>query len=315
MPPKYKKSDYVKVLATRFDSDDIRDRAGRTFSEQWAHEGNGIWCFGTVSRVYVKKGRQPQKYSIRYDGGQTMTSTEDQIEPANEDDADEESDENERQRDNMYDSERDSDNQSTDVGEESWYGEPETDSNVTEDDEGAVEEGKEDERGDEVEIGETVSCGANNDPKRLTWTRIKDIATDQRTDKNEDTVFKNKWQMEDDDESVFWKFVSHLIPQIDPRPRHERQREEETDPTARCIQIRLGEKRTVSGKHKGMMRPIQGRCTSCGIRKKLKKLTGNSPRTAWGCACHRDMFFCHNKTCWSEHLKTVREQHELEFAI
>ena len=161
MPPKYKKSDYVKVLATRFDSDNMRDRAGRTFSEQWAHESNGLRAMGSRGRwdmVYVKKGRQPQKYSIRYDGGQTMTSTEDQIEPANEDDAVEESDENERQRDNMYDSERDSDNQSTDVGEESWYGEPETDSNVTEDDEGAVEEGKEDERGDEVEIGETVSC-------------------------------------------------------------------------------------------------------------------------------------------------------------
>ena len=192
MPPKFQKSDYVKVLATRFDSEDIRDRSGRLFSEQWAHEGNGIWCFGTVSRVYVKKGRQPQKYSIRYDGGQTMTSTEDQIEPANEDDQDEESDDEERQRDNMYDSERDSDNQSTDVGEELWYVEPETDGNVTEDDEGEVEEGKEDERGDETMVGETVSCGGEDDPKRLTWTRIKDIATDQRTDKNEDTAFKDR---------------------------------------------------------------------------------------------------------------------------
>ena len=150
MPPKFQKSDYVKVLATRFDSDDIRDRSGRLFSEQWAHEGNGIWCFGTVSRVYVKKGRQPQKYSIRYDGGQTMTSTEDQIEPANEDEQDEESDDEERQRDTMYDSERDSDNQSTDVGEELWYVPPETDGNVTEDDEGEVEEGKENEMGIET---------------------------------------------------------------------------------------------------------------------------------------------------------------------
>ncbi len=100
-----------------------------------------------------------------------------------------------------------------------------------------------------------------------------------------------KWQMEDDDESIFWKFVCHLLPQIDPRPRHERTREEETDPTARCTQIRLGQKTTLCGKQKGLMRPIQGRCTSCGIRKKLKQLTGNSPRTAWGCVGHRDMFF------------------------
>ena len=79
-----------------------------------------------------------------------MTSTEDQIEPANEDEQDEESDDEERQRDNMYDSERDSDNQSTDVGEELWYVAPETDGNVTEDDEGEVEEGKENEMGIET---------------------------------------------------------------------------------------------------------------------------------------------------------------------
>jgi hypothetical protein len=164
MPPKYKKSDYVKVLATTFDSDDIRDRTDRTFSEQWTREGNGIWCLGTISRVYAKKGRQLQKYSIRYDGGQTMTSTEDQIEPANEDDADEESDDNERERDAMYESDRDSDNQSTDVREELWYAEQEKDGNVTEDDEEEVEEGKEDERGDAIEIGETVTCGDNKDP-------------------------------------------------------------------------------------------------------------------------------------------------------
>ena len=48
----------------------------------------------------------------------------------------------------------DSDNQSTDVGEELWYVEPETDGNVTEDDEGEVEEGKEDER----EIIEPFTC-------------------------------------------------------------------------------------------------------------------------------------------------------------
>jgi hypothetical protein len=30
--------------------------------------------------VYVKKGRQPQKYRVKYDGGQTMTSLEEQME-------------------------------------------------------------------------------------------------------------------------------------------------------------------------------------------------------------------------------------------
>ncbi len=33
-----------------------------------------------VTHVYVKKGRQPQKYRVKYDGGQTMTSLEERME-------------------------------------------------------------------------------------------------------------------------------------------------------------------------------------------------------------------------------------------
>jgi hypothetical protein len=96
-----------------------------------------------------------------------------------------------------------------------------------------------------------------------------------------------KWQDESDEESVFWKFVCHLLPQIDPRRRHERTREEETDPTANCFQIRLGVKRTAGGKNKGAYRAIQGRCTSCRIRRKTNNSKWVTPPTAWGCACHR----------------------------
>jgi hypothetical protein len=51
------------------------------------------------------------------------------------------------------------------------------------------------------------------------------------------------WRDESDEESIFWKFVCALIPQLDPRPSHTRTREDVTDPTARCVQIRLGEKK------------------------------------------------------------------------
>jgi hypothetical protein len=44
--------------------------------------------------------------------------------------------------------------------------------------------------GDGVQIGETVVCGDGDDPKRLTWTRIKDIETDQRTADHEHTFSK-----------------------------------------------------------------------------------------------------------------------------
>jgi len=124
-----------------------------------------------------------------------------------------------------------------------------------------------------------------------------------------------RWQRENDEESVFWKFVAALIPQLDPRPVYARTREDERDPTAHCIQIRLGEKKTLSGKHRGIFRAIQGRCTSCRIRKKNRASKGRAPNTAWGCACHQGEYFCRNKTCWSEHLQTVRATEEESFAI
>ena len=110
--------------------------------------------------------------------------------------------------------------------------------------------------------------------------------------------------------------IPHFIPQIDPRPRNARTREDEgTEPTAHCFQIRLGVKKTASGRNRGVERAIQGRCTSCHIRKKLRGEKGNSPRTAWGCACHRHEFFCKNATCWQEHLSHVWERNENMFAI
>jgi hypothetical protein len=190
MPPKYKKDDYVKVLATAFDNEE-RDKAGRNFSEDWLHQGNGIWCYGTISRVYVKRGRQPQKYSIKYDGGQSMPALEGQIEPANEDD-EEDADGEDNARDEMYESDRDSDNQSTDSYEDDNIGWADRvrETELTDESDGECE-GEEKERGDTVDMGETVVCGADNDPQRLTWTRIKDIYEDAREGPHEATFFKN----------------------------------------------------------------------------------------------------------------------------
>ena len=81
MAPTFNKGDRVKLKATLFDNGK-RDRNGLLFSEDWLAKGNGEWCYGTVSFVYVKKGRQAQKYRVKYDGGQTMTSLEDQMEVA-----------------------------------------------------------------------------------------------------------------------------------------------------------------------------------------------------------------------------------------
>ena len=80
-----------------------------------------------------------------------------------------------------------------------------------------------------------------------------------------------KWRDEQDREqegSLFWKFVCVLIKQLDQTPRNERTREDVVDPSGRCMQVRLGEKKIMSGVNKGTSRAVQGRCTACRARNK-----------------------------------------------
>ena len=47
-----------------------------------------------------------------------------------------------------------------------------------------------------------------------------------------------RWQEEGDEESIFWKFVAVLLPQIDSRGRDELFREPEEDQTVQCHMVR-----------------------------------------------------------------------------
>jgi hypothetical protein len=80
MAPKFKKGDRdrVRVLAIKLDNEE-RDASGMNFSERWVADGNGTWCCAAISRVYVRKGRQAQKYSIKYDEGSTMMACEEEL--------------------------------------------------------------------------------------------------------------------------------------------------------------------------------------------------------------------------------------------
>ena len=109
MAPKFSKKDRVRVLATRFDKEEVEEGEIK-FSEKWAADGNGIWCYGTITRVYVKKRRQAQEYMIRYDNAESMRGLEEHIETAQDDG--ESDNESEEAKDNM---DRDSDNASTDM--------------------------------------------------------------------------------------------------------------------------------------------------------------------------------------------------------
>ena len=57
MPPKFAKKDRVKVLATRFDKEEV-DEGELKFSEKWMADGHGIWCYGQFSHVYLMLKRQ-----------------------------------------------------------------------------------------------------------------------------------------------------------------------------------------------------------------------------------------------------------------
>jgi hypothetical protein len=146
------------------------------FSAKWAADGNGIWCHGAVSRVYVKKGRKAQEYMIRYDNGESMRGIEDHLEAAQDDGESEIA--SEEERDNM---DRDSDEASTDIEATSMTLQ-DNDRVVTNHEAGEVAEGEETEMGDETEIGETVTKGGDDDPKRKTWTRVQAMPTDPRTE-------------------------------------------------------------------------------------------------------------------------------------
>ncbi len=111
MAPKFAKGDRVKAYATRFDKPEAElEEGAQLYSAKWAADGNGIWCHGAVSRVYVKKGRKVQEYMIRYDNGESMRGIEEHVEAAQDDGESEIA--SEEERDNM---DRDSDEASTDI--------------------------------------------------------------------------------------------------------------------------------------------------------------------------------------------------------
>ncbi len=111
----------------------------------------------------------------------------------------------EEAKDNM---DRDSDDASTDMEPDDEVRAPQQDNDteLTDDEAGEVAEGEEDEMGVELEVGETVTKGDAEDPKKKTWTRIAASPIDPRTEKREDTTFKNIRISDDTTElDIFWR--------------------------------------------------------------------------------------------------------------
>ena len=180
----------MKVRATRFDNE-TRDRNGLSFSEKWAADGNGEWCFGVVAHVYIVKGRRVQTYRIKYDDGSNMVSSEDHVEDAqgeidSEDNSEgdnemERGDGAESETDTVYEDRGQTDNADNDDNE------GENDGNVTEDSEGEANERVMMDIWNArkpLEIGERVECHG------YTWERVESLTEDSRTAPEKETTFR-----------------------------------------------------------------------------------------------------------------------------
>ena len=190
---RFAKGDRVRAKANLFD-EGTRDRNGLLFSEKWAADGHGEWCYGTVSFVYVRRGRQIQKYRVKYDEGTSMEALEEHLEiVVGEEDSDGSDDVNEMGGSQCEDSDG-----STVEGERvvqaGRAGEPrepvaeEDDGggNVTSDSEGELGEDNMAGRGDArepLQIGETVSV------HDVMWERIESLDQDARREENIESKF------------------------------------------------------------------------------------------------------------------------------
>ncbi len=123
----------------KFDGE--RDEEGRPFSEKWEQDGNGEWCYGAISHLYIKKGRQDQKYRIKYDEGSSMQCTKEHIEAAPEGAESECSTEfqcSEGEERDRFDAEQEQEGESDNgLGEEEG---PKMDSDVTDNSDSEVDE-------------------------------------------------------------------------------------------------------------------------------------------------------------------------------
>jgi hypothetical protein len=199
---KFKKDDLVRVHATRFNAPNGgKDKNGRTFAENWAKEGNGEWCYGRVSFVYKRKGRQAQKYRIHYDERTTMESLEDHMEaaPEGEEDGEDDSTDDIEYYESAIEDQEDAPPGNEEDGEE---GDP-TSVDVADSDSESEGEGTVTVGGVLYQVGkkrkleheppfnsDTIGMGESITIADLTWTRIEGLPEDVRTEPHLPTTFK-----------------------------------------------------------------------------------------------------------------------------
>jgi hypothetical protein len=77
----FAKEDRVQAPATLFDEGE-KDAHGQTFSEGLLSKGLGTHCFGSVTLVLKKRGREPQCYRVKWDDGSNTKLNHEHLEAA-----------------------------------------------------------------------------------------------------------------------------------------------------------------------------------------------------------------------------------------
>ncbi len=185
--PRFIKGDRVRAKATLFGGEETRDRNGYLFSEKWAADKNGEWCYGTVSFVYSRRGRHLQKYRVKYDEGTTMEAEDAHLELVeDEDDSDGDEVENEMGGSDAANSDGDTEGYDSDSA---------TIRRREEDEEGKVTDDSEGEPGEDMpgnmlyaeaalRMGDTVQAHGK------TWKRVEELTEDARTEPELKSRFK-----------------------------------------------------------------------------------------------------------------------------
>jgi hypothetical protein len=146
--------DRVKSRATLYDAG-TEDEEGNTFSQRQLGKGLGAFCYGAVTHVYRKVGRQSQKYRVRWDDGTISQVLSEHLELVS-----------------VQEGSRDVGG-GPDINEDQDF-----DRFVTVDGEETDEEGVEDQ--ERIEVGEVTRVGGVVEVGGVNWKRVENITRDVR---------------------------------------------------------------------------------------------------------------------------------------
>ena len=125
--------------------------------------------------------------------------------------------------------------------------------------------------------------------------------------------FMPKWRGQPDTDSVFWRFVRCVLPQIGSSP----ERQGSSSSYGRCVQVLIGKAAIKAGPKMGQLYAKQQRCRQCIANNRKEKksdgaCSGRSPRTAYTCIAHPETFMCRKGkgVCWEEHLACIEDAGE-----